>query len=157
MIVEWVRDDQELFLMAPQTLPPLTIEKVTDWCTTANGRQPWLLWNYEADEPLGYGELNPLQYCPGHWWIGHFLIAPAARGRGLGRRFVRLLLAHAFLRHAAQRVGLVVFPENLAAIYCYERAGFCHDGQEQRPFEASGTVHTLLRMTIRQSGFLAGE
>lgn len=156
MVVEWAHDDQELFLLAPQTLPPLTVEKVANWCTPANGRQPWLLWNYEADEALGYGELNPLQHCPGHWWIGHFLVAPAARGRGLGRRFVRLLLAHAFLRHAGQKVSLVVFPENRAAIRCYERAGFCQDGREQRLFEARGTVHTLLRMTIRQGEFLAG-
>lgn len=154
-VASWVRDAKELFLLAPQTPGPLTAQKVASWCTPENKRQPWLLWNEELDETAGYGELNPLSSSSGHWWIGHFLVAPAARGQGLGQRFARLLLAQAFGQHSAHMVSLVVFPNNLAAIRCYQRAGFRHNGSEQRLFGVSGRVHTLLRMTITQTEYLA--
>lgn len=50
-------------------------------------------------------------------------VAPAVRGRGIGRALIDAVVAHA----AGRPVVLGVMPGNTAAIGAYERAGFVHD------------------------------
>lgn len=51
-------------------------------------------------------------------------VSPAARGRGVGRQFVRLLLQAASERLPLDEAGLFVYRDNAVAIRCYEAAGF---------------------------------
>jgi ribosomal protein S18 acetylase RimI-like enzyme len=71
----------------------------------------------EGDVPIGYGEV----------WIdevelGRIIVKPVDRGRGVGRRLVRLLLEQASLSGLPGAFVRVV-PENRAAIACYRAAG----------------------------------
>jgi RimJ/RimL family protein N-acetyltransferase len=60
--------------------------------------------------------------------LGRVLVAPAARGRGLGAATVRAALRVAFDELGMHRVGLGVFTHNTAAIRLYERLGFVREG-----------------------------
>jgi len=145
-IVRWVQSDRELFWLAPATAPPLTAEKVLGWLR--EDRHAYLLWLGDADQPIGYAELGVMPGEPDQMWLGHCLIAPSHRGCGLGRQFVGLLSRAARRRHAARRLLLVVFPDNAAAIRCYQQEGFSMRGQERRYFETTGRRHRLLRMAL---------
>ena len=145
-IVRWVQSNQELFWLAPATAPPLTVEKVLAW--VREDRHAYLLWSGEADQPIGYAELGLMPGEPGQMWLGHCLIAPSHRGCGFGRQFVGLLSRAARRRHAARRLLLVVFPDNAAAIRCYQQEGFSTRGHERRYFETTGRRHRLLRMAL---------
>jgi len=151
-IASWVRDEQELTWLAPGTAPPLTPQKVLAWSAQYRGRR-LLFWPGPADGPAGYAELNHLSIQSSQMWIGHFLIDPARRGRSLGTTFARLLVTLAFEQCGASEVLLVVFPENLAAIRCYTRAGFSVTGQETRFFETTGREHSFLRMSITPAAY----
>ena len=61
------------------------------------------------------------------------------------------LAERAFSHHAATEVLLVVFPDNLSAVRCYERAGMSVQGQERKIFPATGKEHLFLRMGIHIS------
>lgn len=98
--------------------------------------------------PLGYGEINPLRSGGEHVWLGHVIVRPDRRGRGLGSILLRALLAEVFERRNATRVALIVFPDNLAALRCYRRAGFCLSGEEHHQFDGAGPTHRLLRLEI---------
>lgn len=63
--------------------------------------------------------------------LGFIIVAPNARGRGCGRRMVRLGLQFAFELCAAERVTIGVFENNPAAIACYLSVGF-HDPMPRR-------------------------
>ena len=82
LVASWVRDDDELYELAPRLLPPMTAEKVRSW--QAPGRRPWLLYDSERALPIGYGELNVLGAADREYWLGHIIIDPAERGCGLG-------------------------------------------------------------------------
>lgn len=147
-IVRWIRDERELFLVAPRTPPPLTVAKVRGW--TVEGDRPFVLT--AGARPVGYAELNRLDHLPAHLWIGHFVIDPAERRRGYGSLLLRGLLSAAFAVPDVYEVSLTVFPKNVGAIRFYERFGFTlHDTQVRR-FEGTGRRHRIGWMRLpRQS------
>ena len=127
---------------------PLTAEKVIGW-HKATG-ESFVLVNEPDPAPIGYAELNPMQREPGHFWLGHAILRPNVRGQGLGQIFVRALVRHAFEQLAADRLSLIVFPENAAAVECYRRVGFSSVREEYHEFGDDRTKHRFLRLEIRQ-------
>jgi RimJ/RimL family protein N-acetyltransferase len=148
-VVSWVRDARETYWLAPRTEPPLTTEKVRAWA--GPGRDPLMLVTSEQPEPLAYGELNILNEKRREYWLGHLVVDPRRRGQGVGRRLTELLLRRAFHLREAQRVSLVVFPENAAAIACYRAAGMYEDGFETHHFAAYRRRERLLRLVAARA------
>ena len=147
LVLSWIQDAQEAHWLAPRTPPPLSATKVLHW--QAPGHQAFMLIEPGAPAPLGYGELNILNAAARRYWLGHLIVDPARRGRGLGVQLTRLLLWEAFCRQGAREVSLVVFPENRRAIVCYEAAGLRADGHELHDFPAYAQQVNLLRMVAR--------
>jgi len=150
-VSSWVRDDHELFWLAPKTIPPLTAGKVAGWPESTGC--PMLFYRDGLAQPLGYLELNPMPGHPHHLWLGHCIICPEKRGMGLGRVMVNLMLDEAFNHRQANRVSLVVFPDNTVAIRCYRDTGFVCAGDQLKYFHNTGRQHRMLRMTIDKSQY----
>jgi RimJ/RimL family protein N-acetyltransferase len=146
VILGWVGSDQELFWLAPRTPPPLTVEKIEGW-TGANG-YPCLLWGDDARVPVGYGEINHMPHDGSHWWLGHLIVAPRQRGQGWGQRLVMALLERGFVDLRAGQVSLVVFPENRAAIRCYERCGMRVLGDQYKEFGYEARRYRMIHMGL---------
>jgi RimJ/RimL family protein N-acetyltransferase len=143
-VAGWVSDAHELFWLAPSTDPPLTAAKVVAW--TADRGRAFVLFCGDGARPIGYAELNPMQRRADHLWIGHVIIAPAWRGRGLGAEFMRLLLDHAFGALHAGLVSLIVFPNNRQAIQCYLNAGFNFRDEQFHPFGRPAKNYRMLHL-----------
>lgn len=146
-VLAWVASPQEAYWLAPRTRPPLSTRTVLHW--QEPGHQAFLLLRSKNDQPVGYGELNELTGQPNRYWLGHLIVDPAHRGHGFGVQLTRLLIERAFYRHGARDVTLVVFPENTAAIACYQTAGMHQAGFETHAFPAYGQTVQLLRMAVR--------
>jgi RimJ/RimL family protein N-acetyltransferase len=151
-VASWVRTERELAWLAPATPPPLTPEKVVDWAEQGRSRR-FLFWNDPQSGPIGYAELNPMPNDPRLLWIGHFVVDPAWRGRSLGSSLAGALLATAFRHYRATEVVLVVVPENVAAVRCYERAGFMPTGRESKFFKTTQREYTFLRMSLLRARY----
>lgn len=150
-VASWVQGDNELFELAPRSLPPLTAEKVRAW--QLPGRRGLLLCERGRADPIGYGELNVLNSAECEYWLGHVIIDPARRGIGLGLDFVRLLVETAFAEHGARIVSLVVVPTNTAAISCYLAAGLRDVARESHYFAGRRKRCRLLRMSITRDEY----
>lgn len=150
VIATWVTNETQLRWLAPSTVPPLTAEKVTAW------KRPhgwaYVLSTEAGADPLGYGELNPMKNDPRHYWLGHVVISPVRRRCGLGVWLVRSLLHQAYSSLGAERVSLIVFPANEAALHCYRRAGLVEIGEEYHQFGKEGPHHRLIRFESRPPG-----
>ncbi len=107
-----------------------------------------LLYQVGREMPCGYAELNTLRDSTCHLWVGHVIIDPAQRGRGLGRRLVQMLVEHALADQAVQRLTMVVFPDNVAALGCYDAIGFRIVGREHHRFASDNEKHTMLRLEL---------
>jgi len=153
IIARWVKSEEELRWLAPSTPPPLTAEKVAAW--KRPGGEAFVLAMGGDDAPAGYGELNPMRSGCGDLWLGHLIVRPDLRGRGVGTFLSRALLSEAFEQRGADRVSLIVFPDNLAALRCYRRAGFITAGEEHHQFGGAGSTHRLLRLEIARATVFA--
>ncbi len=148
-IAGWVETAEQMRWVAPSTKLPLTSEKVIRW--KKPGGQAYVLVSgnsSESSEIMAYGELNPMRQVPTDLWLGHLIVRPDQRGRGVGKTLVLGLLERAFQRYDAHRVVLVVFPDNRAAIECYCRCGFQIIREERHSFVEDGPKHRLLRLEI---------
>ncbi len=87
---------------------------------------------------LGYGELW-IDDEEGEVELARLIIDPAQRNQSFGQRMVRLLIAAAHGHH--RFVVLRVRPENLAAIRCYEQAGFVPATAEEEAAWNDGQPH----------------
>lgn len=150
-VAEWVDSAEELFMLAPGTPPPLTANKVRGW--TAEDDSPLLLWQEGRAEPVGYAELNPMPGDPPHLWIGHVIVPKPLRGLGIGLALVQRLVHRAFMIEHAQRLSLVVFPQNRPALNCYLKAGLISDGTQYKRFRHVEGRFRMLKMTITRGRF----
>ncbi len=153
VVAAWVRDDTELFQLTPTTPPPLTPQKVLAW-VRPNGRA-YVGFPPGQKVPCLYGELNPMRTNDEHLWIGHVLGDPRFRGRGWGEAFVRRLVEAGFAEFFAERISLIVFPDNTPAVRCYERVGFACRGEEHHRFGAQQRPYRMLRYEIERPRDLA--
>ena len=151
-IASWVSDDISLLWLAPRTPPPLTPRKVLDW----HGPNKTVLLAYieGEDAPCAYAEINQMKSKPYELWLGHIIVDPQRRSRGIGSLFVDQLLDEGFESFGAQMVSLVVFPENVAAIRCYQRCGFSVTREECHRFRRRGPKCRMLRLDITREHWL---
>lgn len=142
-VVSWVADAREQFWLAPRVSGALTAEALLAWHDAR--RHPYLLAGADRRCPIAYGEVNLLDGTSGEYWLGHLIVDPRHRNRGVGRRLTRLLLDAAFELHGATRVSLVVFGDNAAAVRCYLAAGMRHAGYEEHQFANPRRTERLMR------------
>ena len=151
LILGWVRNDEELFWLAPQTKAPLTVEKIEAW--TRADDYPFLFWGPDPCVPLGYGELNQMPQSKTHLWLGHLIIAGSQRSKGWGRRLVLALLEQGFVRLGVQEISLVVFPSNEIAIRCYRSCGLQKLGEQYKRFGPAGSRYRMIHMAINAKDY----
>jgi RimJ/RimL family protein N-acetyltransferase len=72
--------------------------------------------------------------------------APSARGRGLARRVMQALMAHARDAMGLEFLTLGVNMNNTAALRLYENLGFTHVGIERGFLKVEGVLHDELLM-----------
>ncbi|MFL5781940.1 MAG: GNAT family N-acetyltransferase [Thermoleophilaceae bacterium] len=90
-----------------------------------------------SDEPLGSIALKVTSPENARGELG-YLVFPAARGRGLGPRAVRLLARHAFEEAGLQRVEILTATGNAASQRVAEKAGFTREGLLRSYFDGRG-------------------
>lgn len=87
------------------------------------------------------------------WAADQFLGEPSLWGKGLGRRFLTLLLSHLFEEAGAEAVLLDPHAGNERAIRCYERCGFRKEKLLPAHELHEGEWRDCLLMVCRKTSF----
>lgn len=137
-LIGWIRSPEELLLWTASSFGyPLTREHLQQHLHDSAERGDRLIFkavDSATGEAIGHVELGGIDPRHRSLRIGRVLLAPAARGRGLGAGMMRAALAHAFDVLRVHRVELGVFDVNPRAIACYERVGFRREGMRRESF-----------------------
>ncbi len=80
----------------------------------------------------------------------------AARGGGLGRETLDVMLGYGFLTLNLERIWLEVVAFNTRAIALYERAGFAREGCLRRHAYAAGRHHDVLVLGLLREDWRGG-
>jgi ribosomal protein S18 acetylase RimI-like enzyme len=120
LVLSWVRSVNELEFWCSRTDHPLIDEAIfTRWHADPSVSPHLLL---EEGEVVAYGEIWR-DDDEAEFELARLVVAPQARGRGVGKALVRYLLEE--LRGSVYEwVYVRVVPENQVALACYEGAGF---------------------------------
>ncbi|MEO7311430.1 MAG: GNAT family protein [Chitinophagaceae bacterium] len=121
-LISWV-DSKELLMQfaGPSFEFPLTPEQL-DRHLENNERQVFRVVNAESGNHIGHAEIFLTETSA---YLSRILVAKKEdRGTGLGLAIVNQLLQIIFSTTDKNKAELNVFDWNLAAIRCYEKAGF---------------------------------
>lgn len=132
VVAGWTRGQVEVEAWCSLIEPSVAPETIVAW----SAAQDVEAFVYVIDgEPVGYGELW-FDDDEGEVELAHLLVDAGRRNQAIGQHLVRALTEHARLRH--EFVVLRVRAENVAAVRCYERAGY---GRVQAAEEAVWNQH----------------
>jgi ribosomal protein S18 acetylase RimI-like enzyme len=133
---------EELFLVFPGGHWPFDVRQVQ---RLAEQRLD-LTVCVSAGQVSGFANLYNKQ--PGQWaFIGNLLVRREARGKGVGGRLLRYMLARVFEQYDLPQARLSVFGHNRPAINLYEKAGFVQYAHEVRSTPWGERV-TLLHLKL---------
>lgn len=97
---------------------------------------------------IGVARLMFIDWISGVAELGVFIGDGTARGRGLGRAAVCLLLQRAFDQLGLHRVFLKVLADNARAIRCYRTCGFVEEGLLRSHFLSGAIRHDMVVMGV---------
>jgi RimJ/RimL family protein N-acetyltransferase len=155
-LLSWIDGPEALALWSGKGFTwPLDEAQLVAHAASASPTQR--IWAVHAapDEVVGHVELlvDPVHRVGR---LGRVLVAPAARGRGLGAATVRAALRVAFDERGMHRVGLGVFTHNPAAIRLYERLGFVREGVLREVVCVNGGWWSSIEMGMLEGEWRAG-
>jgi RimJ/RimL family protein N-acetyltransferase len=126
-VLTWIASEEEMVLWSGTTLSwPLSRAQLLARNAVPN-RRNWTAADRHTGKALGHVSLV-VDTAHRSGRLAGVLIAPEARGRGLGATLVDMVLDVAFDELHLHRVGLGVFSHNTTALRLYERLGFVREG-----------------------------
>ncbi|MEU9378777.1 GNAT family N-acetyltransferase [Streptomyces sp. NPDC048255] len=137
----WVSTPAELITWAgPAFTWPLDDDQLAAYAAEP-GRHTWTAVS-PGTGPVGHVSLLGTR-------LGRVLIAPAARGRGLGAVLVALAVEHGFRELALPEITLGVWAHNTAALRIYEKLGFRTEEIIEDVEEVDGALWSAHQMRLR--------
>ncbi|QQK79309.1 GNAT family N-acetyltransferase [Salicibibacter cibi] len=128
-LIEWI-DSPEFLLQwgGPIFTYPLDEKQIERYMEEPD-RYIYSVVDQETETIIGHISLGRIDRANRSARVGKVLVGdPSARGKGVGERMMREILAIAFDDMKLHRVSLGVFSFNEPAIACYEKVSFKRDG-----------------------------
>ncbi len=127
---------------------PRTFNELLDWFNKLRKQGAPLLVVLDRGELVGHADLT-IPTLEGHTHLGSLGMGllPPYRGRGLGRRLLKAIVAAGW-DYGLERIELQAFRSNTLAILLYERFGFVHEGRRRRARFLDGEYDDVMIMGL---------
>ena len=147
MALGWSADIHRMF-GGSRTTPPADPRGVAaEWLRSVRA-QPFA-WVIEYQGRLiGQIRLHSLHQIDQRARLSVGILTEEQLGRGIGRRVIRMVLAHAFGDMGLHRVDLRVIEFNTRAIRCYQSCGFVEEGRERQSACIDGAYYDDIMMGV---------
>ena len=128
ILASWIGDARQCLRWAGSRIPyPFAVQDLPQLLVVPlPGATSWSLAG-EGGELLGFGQLWERE--PGCAHLGRIIVAPAVRGRGVGRILCAQLIAKA-AECGYGRFSLRVYRDNASAVHLYQALGFAEIASE---------------------------
>jgi RimJ/RimL family protein N-acetyltransferase len=133
-LIDWIESPPFMLQWAGSAFEwPVTPEQLEKYMENANNADSdtlaYKVINRETGDVIGHISLGKIDRKNKSARIGRVLIGDRhVRGKGIGQQMIKEILKIAFEKLQLHRVHLGVFDFNVAAIACYEKAGFIKEG-----------------------------
>ncbi|MGE4560612.1 MAG: N-acetyltransferase family protein [Desulfobulbus sp.] len=145
LVCSFPQNEEELFYLFPTARYPLTPAQLAQ--AIAHRAAPTVV--EAAGQVVAFADLYRLKH--GNYSnIGNVMVAPKARGRGVGRYLIEQMIAIAQTTYGARRIRVSCFNHNTAGMLLYARLGFVPYAVEERiDWQGQRTALIHLRMTLK--------
>ena len=146
ILLNWVTSKELLFrFSAVEFSYPLTLNQWRAYRQKYPDRQQYLAM-LDNSTPYGFGEIIPQDENSVR--LSRLLVGEAQqRGKGLGRKLIKSLIAESKAEFTVKRVDLFVLEDNHGAIRCYEKAGFQFVKAKNLELEFNGKKYVIKKMS----------
>jgi ribosomal protein S18 acetylase RimI-like enzyme len=127
-ICQFPRSELELFFMFPKATYPLTVNQLKDAIAQRTDSTVVLM----DGRVVGFANFyvcEPGEKCA----IGNVIVAPDARGQGVGQYLIETMVQIALTQYQAKEVRISCFNQNVSGLLLYQKLGF-------RPFEIESRI-----------------
>ncbi|HEJ5354937.1 GNAT family protein [Pseudomonas aeruginosa] len=158
ILQRWFATEKELVQWAgPALRHPLSLEQMHEDLAESRRRPPLrLLWSAcRDDQVIGHCQLL-FDRRNGVVRLARIVLAPSARGQGLGLPMLEALLAETFADADIERVELNVYDWNAAARHLYRRAGFREEGLRRSATRVGRERWNVVLMGLLRQEWAAG-
>ena len=150
LIPHYARWQGDIFVQRTYRTPgPVTIEESTAWfgrCTAATGDSWFTIYERATWRPIGYTEIDGIDWRMGTAGFGILIGEADCRGRGYGTEVASLMLDFAFTALGLHSVFLTTDEYNLAGRRAYEKAGFREFGRRRQCTWMNGRYWDMVYM-----------
>lgn len=108
----------------------------------------------DGEQPIGFLDLNGINWVNGDAWVGIGLGEPEYWGQGYGSDAMQVLVGYAFLQLGLHRLTLNVFEYNERAFRSYRKAGFQEEGRQREAILRDGRRWDIIFMGILRDEWL---
>ncbi|MBR4555062.1 MAG: GNAT family N-acetyltransferase [Ruminococcus sp.] len=92
-----------------------------------------------------------LDLASGEMMLKFIVVDPQLRGKGIAQQMLALAVKYAFEIADAGAVQLMVFPENVRAMKCYEKAGFSVRRTDRDAFRFGDELWSRCNMILKRN------
>ena len=151
LLISWIGGPEELLTWSgPAFRWPLDPGQLGAYAAESVARRRiWTAVDARSGAAVGHASLK-LETDRPSGRLGRVLVAPGARGRGVGAAMLTQVLAHAFDELGLARVELGVFTHNGSAIRLYERLGFVCDRVLHDVERVNGRPWCAMQMSVHR-------
>lgn len=142
IICGFPQSEDELFFMFPNATYPLSHVQLQEAIALRSDSTVVEL----DDKVVGFANFYHWE-TGGRCSIGNVIVAPAARGRGVGRYLIEQMIGLAFSKHQAAEVSVSCFNQNITALLLYPKLGFQPYAIEERQ-DKNGNRVALIHMRL---------
>ncbi|HWW40633.1 GNAT family N-acetyltransferase [Pedobacter sp.] len=145
LLEKWVTDEDLLLQFAGTDFSyPITRQQITVYRTAYPERNFYIA--YQDETPFAFGEI--ILQGSGIPKLARILVGePSLRGKGLGGKFIKSLVAESARLYSTKTLELLVWDQNIAAIKCYERVGFVYSPERHTMLAHKGKNYNIHKMT----------
>ena len=141
IICTFPRNAEELFYFYPKAAHPLTPDQLK---TAIDQRRDSTVVELD-DQVVGFA--NFFRWENGRCTIGNLIVRPSARGRGVAKYLITIMVRLAKSRHGAHTVQISCFNQNTTGLLLYQKLGFEPFAIEERQ-AADGRRSALVHMRL---------
>jgi RimJ/RimL family protein N-acetyltransferase len=159
LLISWFRTEAEAVQWAgPTVTVPLNEPQLSAMLAESRTEPPLrLCWMAQRNGMLvGHAQLG-FDWRNGVGRLSRVAIAPSARGQGLAKPMLRLVLGQAFAQVGIERVELNVYPFNIPALQSYRALGFVHEGTRRSSAKVGSERWDTIHMGLLRSEWVRAD
>lgn len=158
--LKYINDPEISCNLTPDTPYPMTLHEEEKWLesiTTASDTYKFAIETIEKNEFIGGCSINSVDWKNSVATIGIFIGCKEYRGRGYGTDAMRVLMDFIFMQMNINKIRLIVYSFNDAAIKCYEKCNFKIEGVLRQEIYKDGEYHDKISMGLLKGEYLSSK